>query len=256
MKNRKSNSIDNSSIKSILYNKIVKIKKTSKKYNDYELNELNYKEALKKDRRTFFQLYLSLLKTKHILIFSFFQLNDYNSYMIKIYIFFFTFAMNYVVSAMFYTDSTMHKIYIEDGSFNINYQLPQMFYSFIISTVLGNILNLLGIYEGNIAEFKKIQKPNKNQRKVLLNIKMKVILFYFIDYILLLFFWIYLGCFCAVYKNTQIHLLLDVSSSFALSLVTPFISILLPCLFRILSLKNKEGKHKLLFKFSKILQNF
>ena len=56
--------------------------------NDYELNELQYEDALKKDKRTFFQLYLSLIKTKHLLLFSFFQYKDYNSLILKIYIFF------------------------------------------------------------------------------------------------------------------------------------------------------------------------
>ena len=84
---------------------------------------------------------------------------------------------------------------------------------------------------------------------------MKVILFFIIDYILIFFFWIYLGCFCAVYKNTQIHLLLDVTSSFIISFLTPFISNLLPCFLRILSLKDKKGKKYILFKFSNILQN-
>jgi len=163
--------------------------------------------------------------------------------------------MNYVVSVMFYSDSTMHKIYVDDGSFDITYQLPQIFYSLIISSVLGNVLNILGLYESNIAEFKKVQVRNKSQRKVLFNIKLKVILFFIIDYILLFFFWIYLGCFCAVYKNTQIHLLLDVATSFSISFVTPFIIILLPSFFRVLSLKNKRGKNQCLFKFSNLLQN-
>ena len=39
---------------------------------DYELNELNYEEALKKDNRNFIQLYLSLIKIKHLLFFIFF----------------------------------------------------------------------------------------------------------------------------------------------------------------------------------------
>ena len=122
--------------------KLFSNKKIYKSYNDYELNQLNYKDALKIDKRKFLELYISLLRTNHILIFSFFQLKDYNSYMIKIYIFFFTFSMNYVVSAMFYSDSTMHQIYVEEGLFNFLYQLPQMFYSFIISTTLENILPL------------------------------------------------------------------------------------------------------------------
>ena len=35
----------------------------------------------------------------------------------------------------------------------------------------------------------------------------------------LFFMWIYLGCFCAVYKKIQIHLLFDVLSSFGFSFI-------------------------------------
>ena len=224
-------------------------------YNDYEMNELNYKNALKLDRRSFCQYYLSLLRTKHILIFSFFYHRDYNSSMIKIYMFFLTFSMNYVISAMFYSDSTMHQIYVDDGSFNITYQIPQMFYSFIISSALENILNILGLYESDIADFKKHNKSKKDKKKLFAKIKFKITSFFIIETLLIFFFWIYLGCFCAVYKNTQIHLMLDVSSSFGISFITPFFNNLFPSFFRIISLRDKKGKSQLLFKFSNILQN-
>ena len=117
-----------------------KLKLKSEDYNDYELNELQYEDALKKDKRTFTQFYLSLLKRKHLLFFSFFKLNDYNSQIIKIFLFFFTFDLNLTISAMFYSDSTMHKIYITDGSFDFTYQLPQMIYSLIISSIISILL--------------------------------------------------------------------------------------------------------------------
>ena len=221
-------------------------------YNDYELNELQYEDALKKDKRTFTQYYLSLLKTKHLLIFSFFQFKDYNSQIIKIFLFFFTFELNLTISAMFYSDSTMHKIYIDDGTFDFTYQLPQMIYSLIISTILSILLKHLGLYEQDLVEFKK---GNKNKTKVLSNIKTKIIIFFIISYIVLFSSWIYLGCFCAVYKNTQIHLLKNVLSSFSFSFITPFFIVLFPCIFRIMSLKDKNGKRNILFKISSLLQN-
>ena len=89
-----------------------KLKLKSEDFNDYILNELQYEDALKKYKRNFTQFYLSLLKRKHILFFSFFKLKDYNSQIIKIFLFFFTFDLNLTISAMFYSDSTMHKIYI------------------------------------------------------------------------------------------------------------------------------------------------
>ena len=66
------------------------MKEVFKTYTNLEMNSLDYEEALRIDKRTYCQYYLSLLRTKHILIFTFFQINDYNSQAIKIYIFFFS----------------------------------------------------------------------------------------------------------------------------------------------------------------------
>ena len=62
----------------------------TKKLNDHELNSLDYKEAIKLDKRTYLQYYWSLIKTKHILIFTFLPTKDYNSYIIKIELFLFS----------------------------------------------------------------------------------------------------------------------------------------------------------------------
>ena len=56
--------------------------------NDAELNSLPYKKALLKDKRSFAQYYISLVKANHLFIFAFFNNNDYNSKIIKIFLFF------------------------------------------------------------------------------------------------------------------------------------------------------------------------
>ena len=124
-------------------------------YNDREKNDLTYDLALKYDKRTYCQYYFSLLRTKHILIFTFLQFRDYNSQSIKIYIFFLTFAIDYLINAMFYSDDTMHKINKDKGTFDITYQLPIMVYSMLISTILNTLINKLGLYEEDILLFKK-----------------------------------------------------------------------------------------------------
>ena len=59
------------------------------KYNDTEINLLSYQEAIEIDQRNYCQYYSSLLKTRHLLIFSFCYNKDYNSRIIKIILFFF-----------------------------------------------------------------------------------------------------------------------------------------------------------------------
>ena len=79
-----------SHLNKIFANEIIDVRKQIKKYTDNEINTLKYKDALIIDNRTFFQYYISLLKTKYILIFSF-----YNPRSIKI-VFIFIFIFNII----------------------------------------------------------------------------------------------------------------------------------------------------------------
>ena len=47
-----------------------------KTLNDQELNTLNYEEALLNDKRTYLQYYISLIKRKQKLIFTFYTKDD------------------------------------------------------------------------------------------------------------------------------------------------------------------------------------
>ena len=91
---------------------------------DFELNSLNYEEALQLDNRNFFYYYISLSKYNHPILFSFGSYNDYNSKIIKMFLFFFSFCLDLSINALFFTDDTMHKIYQDKGKFNFLYQLP------------------------------------------------------------------------------------------------------------------------------------
>ena len=62
-----------------------------------------------------FWYYLSLLKTKQLIIFTFCVKTDYNSRLIKISSFFLTFAIFYTVKALFFNDAVMHVIYKNAG---------------------------------------------------------------------------------------------------------------------------------------------
>ena len=87
-------------------------------------------------------------------------------------------------------------------------------------------------------------------------IKIKFLLYFILSSIFLLSFWYYLSMFCAIYINTQLHLIKDTLISYALSICYPFGIHLLPGLFRIPSLSTRNNKRICLYKFSKILQIF
>ena len=262
----------NSNLKINKIRKKIKIKKKIKRFHpiknmekilfdlkDEEYNSLPYNLAIAYDKRTYCEFYASLLKTKHNLISSFFNNNDYNSKIIKIDLFFIGFAIEYSVNALFYNDDTMHKIYKSKGDFDFKTQLPIMIYSTLISMILNAPLNFFGLSSDDIISFKQeqtklnfIQNINNLKKRLFI----KFILFFIISFFLLVFLWYYISMFCVIYKNTQIHLLNDTLMSFGLSLLFPFGLYLLPGIFRKISLSDKERKRKLLYDFSKVFQFF
>ena len=128
-------------------------------YNNSELNNLDYKEALLYDKRTYFQYYFSLLKQEHILIFSFYcNSNDYNSQIIKIFLFFFFFSVHFFVNALFFDDDTIHRIFEDKGDFNFIYQIPQIIYSSLISEVINIIIKFLSLSENDILKVKGLKE--------------------------------------------------------------------------------------------------
>ena len=129
-----------------------------KNYNDYELNTLLYEDAIIYDKRTFLVYYFALLQRKISIIFAFYTKNDYNLRSIKICLFFFSFALNYTVNALFFNDETMHKIYVDNGKFNFLFQLPQIIYSSIITVGINTIIRALSLSEKNIIMIKKENK--------------------------------------------------------------------------------------------------
>ena len=226
-------------------------------FTDLEINTLNYKKALKYDKRTYIQYYLSLIRTKHLIIFAFYPIRDYNSTIIKICLLFFTFSCYYTINALFFNDSIMHAIYENSGGFNFIYHLPQILYSTIISLIINMIIRNLSLSDKNIIELKhKKVTPNymSKTERVLKCLKIKFICFFVFSFVFLILFWYYLSCFCAVYQKTQIHLIKDTVISFSLSLFYQFGINLIPGCLRMNSLNAKNKDRYILYKISLIIQ--
>ena len=173
---------------------------------DYELNWLIYNLAIKYDKRTGVEYYISLIQSKQLIIFTLCSFNDYNSGIIKVYILFLSLALHYTINTLFFTESNLHQIYEDKGKFNFSYQLPQIIYSAIISTfTLRLMLQFLVKTDKDVVEVKQqktkeiaiIKKKNK-----LKYIKIKFVIFFGLNFILLGLFWYYLTCFNDIYENT------------------------------------------------------
>ena len=222
--------------------------------NDHEKNILPYDIALKDDQQSYWDYYFSLIRSKHLFILTFYTFNDYNSRIIKISLFLLIFAIHYFVNACFINDSIINKIYKHQKKYSLSISLPIIIYSVIVSYVAGYVLKVLTFTENSIIEIKnqRTTQLSKNlKEKILKQIKIKIIIFYSLNFILLVFIWYYLSCFGVAFRNTQYILFWNTLISMLITLIFPFIFFLVLGILRIQSLKNNNEN---IYKISQLLQ--
>ncbi len=234
--------------------------KKEEKLDDFELNNLEYVEAIELDKRPFSQVYWAILMREHIILFTFFSCNDYNLFYIKITRFVFLLCTDMAMNAFFFSDDSMHKVYINYGKYDFIQQIPQILYSSIISHVIEIILCYFSLTDKHIYEIKGFANKLKDKEtvlKILRCIKLKLFGFFMFTFLLFLFYWYFISAFCAVYQNTQGIFIKDSLSSFATSLVDPFCIYVFTAFLRVIALKDVSKKRfSIIYKISDLIPIF
>ena len=227
--------------------------KNFREKTDNELNSLSYYDALIEDKRTFFQIYFSLLRTNHILFFAFKPKNDYNSRIIKICFIFYIFALLIFFNTAFILDNIINTIYRFNGKWKLSYSYIYIICSTLIACIVKNILIEVIFTESDVLSI-KYTFNNINIKKIIGMCVLKYILFFLFSLISLFCIFVYIACFFNVFKNTQHYAIMNTSISLGIFLIIPFIFYIFPALIRFISLLNrKKGNKDYLYILSKIL---
>ena len=236
--------------------KLNEIEETFYGVKDMELNMLPYLEAQKKDKRGFFSIYLSFLKTRQLIISIF--IFDYNSLIIKVGIFIFCLGVSLGISTIFFTDEIIQKIYLAKGEYNIPTHITNhitlIIISMVIVSIIKSIISLIIYTDTIIVEIKQnlgIDRDNK-VNQILIKVTSRCTLFFIISFFIFVIFWVYVASFCAVFKNTQIYLLINAGISFGGVNILPFFYYFIPALFRKVALNGQNSAF--LYRFSQFFE--
>ena len=233
-------------------------KEEEKKLDSFELNELEYEEAIIYDKRTFIKIYWDILCREHKIIFTFFICNDHNLLYIKYARFIFLFATDMAMNVFFFSDESMNKIFLNYGKYNFFQQIPQIIYTTIISQLIEVFLCYLSLTDKHIYQIKNLTKiSDKNEiLNILKCIKIKLVGFFIFTFVLFTFYWYTVSSFCGIYENTQITFLKDSLLSFLLGILYPIAIYLIPSSLRICALRNGKRNFKCIYKLSDIVPFF
>ena len=256
----------NNEIKTIEYNDSTetldegkKLKKFFKEYLATSPDEMEFDDAIKKDKRSFCKYFYDNLKEKQIIANTFIASEPIKRRMIKIILFNLDLILYIIINGLFFSEvyiSELYQIKEEDENFFsfLPRSIDRLLYATIVSVIIGYLVDCFFIEEKKIIGIFKREKTDKNMIKqkiieLIKEIKRRYIAFIIIVYILLAASLYYLLCFNYVYPKSQMEW---IKSSIAIIIIIQLLSILkILCggIFRYLSFC---CNNEYIFKFSRI----
>jgi len=228
-------------------------------YLKTDYDEMEYDDAVKNDKRSFWEFFVDRLKTKQMIADTFCNHNYIRPFSIKFLLFLLNIDLYFVVNGLFFSEEYIIELYHlekEDKFFDfIPRSVSRFFYTTIVGVILDFIIDCIFIEENKIKRIFIREKDNPMQLKYEISITIKTIKTRYTIFISLCFFisvisWYYINCFNSSYPGVKIEW---IKSSIVIIIIMQLLScllVLIDTLLRILSFKIKSER---IYKFRQIL---
>ena len=210
---------------------------------DSDLLDLDFDEALIRDKRSYLRIYWGFLVDSQIILGTFCTNNYLNLFVIKLSFFICTFQISFFLNSLFYIDEYISDAYHNNGVLDFFSGLPKSIYSFIATLITTNLLRMLSNSRGELMEVIRQRTRYQNYIKII-NIKLsklrkKLVIYFIIVFIMSLLFLYYVTTFCAVYRHSQKYWFIGCIESFVIDSVAAIIVCIFIAFFRYISLRSR-----------------
>ena len=212
---------------------------------DEDLDELDYDEALIYDHRGFWQLCWIEMKERQLIINTFFVKEKLKPFCIKLIVFIFSITFYFVINGFLYDTKYVSKK-LKRTSKSVYFFFVDSIKRIIYSSLVGALVNVVvGLLFKSDKNLRKAQNKYKENRillngevvKIYKNMKITNFLFTIVNFIIMLGVWIYLFCFCGVYRNCQMDWVESAGIIIGVMQLFPIVISLLLALLRIIGLR-------------------
>ena len=156
-------------------------------------------------------------------------------------------------NALFFDETIQEKNYESNGQISLLVTLPKVIFSCIGSVIISTVLSFLSSFAKKFNRLKKVTNKEKLTEEVasfMKHLKCKLIIYFTIVFVLVLFFWYFVIAFCAVYPKYQNMWLGDSAKSLVISMLFPFLFALVIVVLRYYAIKKKI---KIMYRISNII---
>ena len=201
-------------------------------YLEPSLDDLDFDDALKKDKRKFCIYFYELIKEKQIIANTFFAIDALKPKTIKIILFHLNIILYFVINGLFYNEDYVSEVYHlekEDTFFSFfPRSIERFIYTTIVSLVINIIVECFMVEESKIKGILIREKDNETNLKYEIALLIKrvyrsIILFILVSFLLYIIFFYYLLCFNYVYPHMQIEW---IKSSITIVIIMQILSII------------------------------
>ena len=204
---------------------------------------MTFLQAIKYDRRNFFNSFINFILVKIELISTLFFPETYSSYSITIPFYILILLIDFTFNTLLYSDGIISHKYKHDGklSFYISFLLSGIsnFITFIFMKYLNKNINYSFSIENLKINYKEKDKEKylNKSNEIYKTIIRRVKIFFIIEILISILCGYYLYIFCFLYPKTQKSLLFNYLIGLITSIVYSIIIAFLVCLFRIIAIK-------------------
>jgi len=259
----------NKHLKKIKSKKLIKIKFDDDKKNDNiadkkfgehidieeylkpDLDDLEYDDAIKYDKRTFFKFLSDRLKEKQILMDTFFNKENLRPISIKVILLLLKIDLYFVINGLFYNEEYISELFYstEEETFFSFFprSISRFFYATLVGVIIGIIIDCFFVEENKIKRILIREREDPMQLKYeislnVTNIKKRYISFISICLFISIISWYYVSCFNSSYPGVQIEW---IKSSITIMIIMQILSgliVILEAILRSISFKFESEK--------------
>ena len=211
---------------------------TEKKYIDNN----PYTKALVKDYRSCFIIMWEYIREHNLFCRIFLNRTGFDLITLHLSVFIFSLTLTFALNALFFNNEEISNKY--NGKLKFADTFLRALYSFLFGVVLLHLIRLLMNYsmmiDTLIVEIKEKQILLRVLRKYLKTVRIRIIIVFVLEIILVAFFWYYMSTFCAVYQGSQIEWFKGGWTSFIITICTSIAISFSVCILRFLGLYYKS----------------
>lgn len=229
-------------------------KETESSFDFSEMNEMDYREAIKSDFRSFLQYFISILTEKQIILSTILNRSIFYPLSLRLVLLLFTLSSFFFLNGLFFTEEYITERYNTTETLDVWYllknELSKSVYSSFIGMFIAKFIAMMLSSERNFA--KLYQEKNdvfyyRNFKSLVGDMKKKYYIVIAIVIVLTFVYWYFLFIFCYLYQSNQLSWIQSSMFSILLNILLPIAICLIIAVMRIAALR---GKISLLFNVS------